>query len=467
MTLALPIGEIVQGEAAEVLRGWPEESVHAVITDPPYGFHCMGKTWDRFPDTPRSNGPRPKGGHFGEINREAGKYDHRRNGEYQEAMRAVFAEALRVLKPGGHALVFGGPRTFHRLACAIEDAGFEMRDCVCWLFGQGFPKSHNLSGAWEGWGTAFKPGWEPILVARKPFRGTVEANMVAHGTGALHVDAGRIPVSKADQDAIAGRASAPSSQGLQPIANRVFSSGYRRAYEVPDGRWPANVAHDGSDEVLAAFAESGERTSGTKSPHHQRHVPRISTEGVYGMNMGSGYPREWPSDSGSAARFFYCGKATRGEREAGLTSDPLSANGEGELPLQPGGMGSNTSGQHITRRDGGAPGPVHNNHPTVKPLALMRWLCRIVTPDLTPGPSPQAERGEGPLPGIVLDPFAGSGSTLCAAALEGFRWIGIEREEGYCRIARARVTHWAARGAREKAFAGAQGDLLTWVEGTP
>src|SRR3990167_3270617 len=170
----IPLGQVVCGDALEVLRDWPDGAVHAVITDPPYGLHFMGAAWDKFGagvgDHRKS---RERSGSM-----HAGEYDHRRNGEYQETMHAFFAEALRVLKPGGHALVFGGPRTFHRLACAIEDAGFEIRDCVGWLFGQGFPKSHNLHGAWEGWGTALKPGHEIIINAVKPLLAAEQLDMI-------------------------------------------------------------------------------------------------------------------------------------------------------------------------------------------------------------------------------------------------------------------------------------------------
>jgi site-specific DNA-methyltransferase (adenine-specific) len=238
-----------------------------------------------------------------------------------------------VAKPGAHLLAFGGTRTYHRLACAIEDAGWEIRDCVMWVYGSGFPKSHNLNGEWSGWGTALKPAWEPIIVARKPLVGTVAENVLTHGTGALNVDGCRVAH---DEDC---RMMAPSQANIDNPSEKHRQAGRREAVlELkPAGRWPANLIHDGSDEPCALL--------------------------------------------GNASRFFYCAKASKSDR------------GDG------------------------------NGHPTVKPTELMRYLCRLVTP---PG-------------GVVLDPFMGSGSTGKAAVLEGFRFIGIEREAEYLEIARGRI----------------------------
>ena len=290
------------GDCLEVLRSLPDCSVDSVVTDPPYGLSFMGKRWD-----------------------------------YDVPSVEIWAECLRVLKPGGHLLAFAGTRTQHRMAVRIEDAGFEIRDMIAWVYGSGFPKSLDVSKAidknnghwrgkaggvvsgndamsggnyertpkgepitpeakqWQGWGTALKPALEPITVARKPLIGTVAENVLQHGTGAINVDGGRV-----------------------------------------GGRWPANFIHDGSEEATDLL--------------------------------------------GASARFFYCAKASKADR--------------GE-----------------------------NHHPTVKPTDLMRYLCRLVTP-----PS-----------GIVLDPFMGSGSTGKAAMLEGFAFVGIEREAEYIDIAKARI----------------------------
>lgn len=293
----IPLGTIVQGDSAEVLRDWPEASVSACITDPPYGLHFIGQTWDQF--------GAGVGDHWKSRERagsmHAGKYDHRRNGEYQAEMGGVFRECWRLLKPGGHLLSFGGYRTFHRLACAIEDAGFEIRDCLCWLFGNGFPKSHNLQGAWAGWGTGLKPGWTPILMARKPFSGTVAENVIEHGTGALYIQGTLIGTSKKVPRTFGShrwfRGNLYNGELSEP---RAESQG-----ENPNiGRWPVNVAHDGSPEVMEAFAafgeEKGQAGGDSQSGRHSNGFMRK--------------PRKTdPNDSkvqrydapGSAARFFF------------------------------------------------------------------------------------------------------------------------------------------------------------------
>ena len=290
------------GDCYDVLRTLPEASVDSIVTDPPYGLSFMGKRWD-----------------------------------YDVPYIDVWFQCLRVLKPGGHLLAFAGTRTQHRMAVRIEDAGFDIRDMIAWVYGSGFPKSHNLDGDWQGWGTALKPALEPITVARKPFPGTVAANVLEHGTGALNVDGCRVAhgsdvdLTMVQRQQAEGTGNAVGKGWVASILGKEIPM-YK-----PGGRWPANLIHDGSEEPCALL--------------------------------------------GDAARFFYCAKASKADR------------GEG------------------------------NNHPTVKPTDLMRYLCRLVTP---PG-------------GLVLDPFMGSGSTGKAAVLEGFRFLGIEREESYLAIAKARI----------------------------
>jgi DNA modification methylase len=317
---------VVTGDCRDVMRTLPPASVDAIVSDPPYGLSFMGKEWDH--GVPQVE---------------------------------FWHEALRVAKPGAHLLAFGGTRTFHRLTVAIEDAGWEIRDCLSWLYGSGFPKSHN--GPWGG--TALKPAWEPIILARKPLTGTVASNVAQHGTGALNVDGCRIGTEALTYTSRLAKASNERrhEQGTRPSA-----------YDAPElpqtasGRWPANVC---LDEEAAAML-------------------------------------------GEPSRFFYTAKASRSEREAGL---------EG--------------GVEKLRRcySGAADGAIGGNrravnvHPTVKPIALMRWLCRLVTP-----PN-----------GLILDPFTGSGTTGCAAMLEGFRFIGAELSEGYAQIARLRIAHHATQ----------------------
>lgn len=436
---------IYHGDCLAVLKTLPDNSVDSIVTDPPYGLSFMGKKWD-----------------------------------YDVPSVEVWAECLRVLKPGGYLLAFAGTRTQHRMAVRIEDAGFEIRDMIAWVYGSGFPKSLDVSKAidkaggaspreqsellrakreragftreqvaehvgctsssvrdweegraravgapvefivpsveyraklagllgysaderrligaapdrrgdgtvygvghsgelraggnteaarqWQGWGTALKPALEPITVARKPLIGTVSENVLAHGTGALNIEGCRVgdevlPAMTAGQAKIG-----TFERGVMVTPERT-------------GRWPANLIHDGSEEVLAGFPGDAES---------------------------------------SAARYFYCAKASKADRDAGLSHLPtVTADPYGQH------RGRRMDGND-TRIDGKPPAVGKNHHPTVKPTDLMRYLCRLVTP---PG-------------GTVLDPYTGSGSTGKAAVLEGFRFLGIEREAEYVAVARARI----------------------------
>ena len=380
---------VLAGDCLAVMSEMDAASVDAIVTDPPYGLKFMGKAWDH--GVP--------GVEF-------------------------WTQALRVAKPGAHLVAFGGTRTFHRLACAIEDAGWEIRDTLGWLYGSGFPKSLDVSkaidkaaghwrgragavvsengsmsapnyertergepvtaaAAWSGWGTALKPAWEPIILARKPLIGTVAANVMTHGTGALNVDACRVkyvneePPDTEHWKKTSGGWKNTSSAGVVPNDNSK-------------GRWPANIVTDGSDEVLAVFPDTG--PSGVRRPtgKDDRGVPGFV------MRREDTAERGISDSGGSAARFFYTAKASTSERNDGI-------------------------------QDG------RNHHPTVKPLALMRWLVRLVTPP----------------DGIVLDPFCGSGTTLLAAKLEGFSATGIEMDPEYVAIAEARVA--SVQGTLEEA----------------
>jgi len=282
---------------------------------------------------------------------------------------------MRVLKPGGHILAFGGTRTFHRLTCAIEDAGFEIRDCLSWLYGSGFPKSHNIG---NGRGTALKPAWEPIVLARKPLIGTVAKNVERFRTGAINVDGCRIETSD-----VLSWGSREIGDGIKygTIAKERQTPGEQHAL----GRWPANLVLD-EDAAAMLDAEVGTLKSG-----------RLDRSQITAANKTYGKaPKErkgiYETDTGGPSRFFYCAKASRAERNAGLEGMP-------------------------------------NGHPTIKPLALMRWLVRLVTP---PG-------------GTVLDPFTGSGTTGVACVNEGFDFVGIEQDAEYVEIARRRIEH--AQGA--------------------
>jgi len=360
---------ILIGDCRERMAELDADSIDSAVTDPPYHLTSIVKRFGAANAAPAKVGKtgayaRASKGFMGQS------WDGGDVAFQPETWEAVY----RVLKPGAHLVAFSGTRTYHRMACAIEDAGFEIRDQLAWTYGSGFPKSHNQPG---GWGTALKPAWEPICLARKPLIGTVAANMAAHGTGCLNIDGCRIGTETIEQHRKPMR-TWREREGRDDIP---ASADY--SVTTTQGRWPANIIHDGSDEVLAAFPESdGAVSNGRKGK-----------VGVFENGLGDAPQLPGYADSGSAARFFYCAKATTEER------------GEG------------------------------NNHPTVKPIDLMRWLCRLVTP-----------KG-----GTVLDPFAGSGSTLIAADAEQFNAIGCELSPDYAAIAERRVRDAAGMFAEVRA----------------
>lgn len=347
---------ILHGDCRDELATRQSASIDSVVTDPPYALVSISKRFGAENAVPVKEG----------VYARAGKGFMGKTWDNGEAAFAAsfWAEVLRVLKPGGHVLAFGGTRTYHRLACAIEDAGFEIRDQIGWAYGSGFPKSHNQHDEWEGWGTALKPAWEPIVVARKPLIGTVAENLGKWGVGALNIDGCRV---------LGGESTRRQNTAEMGYHGGNVAEEYRTGSDL--GRWPANLIHDGSDEVISAFHAKAAIGS-----------DRRKDQNVYGtMTRGSnGAPPRLELDK-SAARFFYCAKASRADRDDGLVAQ--------------------------------------NPHPTVKPTDLMRYLCRLVTP---PG-------------GTVLDPFMGSGSTGRGAVIEGFNFIGIEQDATYVKIAAARV----------------------------
>nr|WP_262907837.1 site-specific DNA-methyltransferase [Hymenobacter sp. 15J16-1T3B] len=316
---------------------------------------------------------------------------------------AFWAECLRVLKPGAHLVNFSHARTYHRMACAVEDAGFELRDQLMWLYGSGFPKSKNLAGDWDGWGTALKPAHEPIVLARKPLEKglTVADNVAKWGTGALHIDACR--VNPGEFTKTGGR----SSRGHGGVYGDGMAPSGFEAHD--NGRWPANLLHDGSAAVLAGFPdEAGARAAvlGTEPSSSSKMGPH-----VYDGGQMRNQARERRDDLGSAARFFYCAKASRADRNEGLPSYDAPA------------VGSNATMGQRERADW--PARNGNHHPTVKPTRLMRWLCRLITP-----PS-----------GRIVDPFAGSGSTGKAGLLEGFDVVLMELQAEHLPLITGRCDH--------------------------
>lgn len=409
--------KLILGDSLEELPWIKTSSVDAVVTDPPYGLAFMGKKWD-----------------------------------YDVPSVEIWREVLRVLKPGGHLLSFGGTRTYHRMVVAIEDAGFEVRDQVMWIYGSGFPKSLNVSKAidkaagkklivtgegrsgtssrayqsedhstagryqkttgnneWQGWGTALKPANEPIVLARKPLEKglTVAKNVEKWGCGAINVDAGRVAH---DEEC---RMMAPPQANINNPSEKCKQAGRREAVlELkPNGRWPANVLFD--EEAARVLDEQSGVSNSPKS--YKRNVS--GNAGLYEGGFGEKAGKESLNfgDSGGASRFFYVAKASKRERNAGLEGMP-DTNSKTMMRGTSGSGKKNFEGgfqDHITK----------NHHPTVKPIKLMQYLCKLIT---RPG-------------GVILDPFMGSGSTGVAAVSLGFDFIGIEREKEYLEIAKRRI----------------------------
>ncbi len=396
---------IHHGDLFDVLPSLHDASVDALVTDGPYGIGFMSKKWDVFkPGTGQKRRlmhPRERHAFESNPNLKGRKtspamspsqieYDYSSTGlrAFQAWTEQWAREAFRVMKPGAYLVSCGAPRSYHRMACGLEDAGFVIRDKWAWLFGSGYPKNYNLG---DGKGTALKPAHEPIALAWKPFDGTIEACHRKHGTAALNIDTCR---TDARPDADPRDAGRPEYFDL--------------------GRWPANVVLD--EAAAAALDEqTGQLTSGANPSRRAsdkfRHVYESQFKGQVGCDPARGI------DAGGASRFYYVTKPSRAERDFGC-EDILPSSGGRATHRKDG-----SAGLRNPRAGAGRNGGARNIHPTVKPVALMRWLVRLVTP---PG-------------GIVLDPFTGSGTTGMACVYEGRQFIGIEREAPYVRIATRRI----------------------------
>jgi site-specific DNA-methyltransferase (adenine-specific) len=470
-----------------------DNSSDALCADPPYGFRFMGESWD-----------------------------------YDVPSVETWRECLRVLKPGAPLVAFGGSRTYHRLACAIEDAGFELRDCLMFLYGKGFPKSLNvglaldkaagakrevvgtrtltgnaaistadkggtfgvqvgsippkevpvtapatdLAKAWDGWGTALKPAFEPIILARKPLDGTVANNVARWGVGGLAIDACRV----GNEMIMTSR-----SDGTMKSGNAVMSGGNTGRVSVGEveGRWPANLILSHTEHCYQTGA-TREVKNGTAVKHRGVVAGTGASFGIakppgtpdagYGTQQvevwecaddcpvrlldaqaGDRPPTPYPehaatgavlpltkraaggyADGGGPSRFFYCAKVSTKEREAGCEGLPLRSAGEVTERADVDGDGERPAGLDNPRAGAGRTGGARNHHPTLKPIALTTWLARLILP-----PNPRA----------ILVPFSGAGSEMIGALKAGWREVhGIEQSEEYVAISRARLAHWCPAG---------------------
>lgn len=414
--------ELLRGDCLEKMREMDNDSIDAIVTDPPYGWRFMGKAWDGEDiEKMAKQARRPGETYVGKdgVTRStrddpamaAGKYDQSlsANKSFEVWTKSWAEEAFRVLKPGGHMLVFCGPRTYHRMASGVEDAGFEIRDQLQWLFGSGFPKSYNLKDDWKGWGSALKPANEPIVLARKPLgEKTLALNMIKWGTGALNIDGSRINVNPKDPNH--RLPSVPYGTATDPIVTNFGSGGRPENNLSAQGRWPANLI---LDEIAAEMLD--EQSGILKSGEMNIESKGFGNSDIFGN--GKNIKLTQKASIGGASRFFYCAKTSMAERNRGC---------EGLPDVYPP-ADSLTAG--IERRNGKvensrkSKSAVKNNHPTVKPIKLMGYLCKLITPPK----------------GIVLDPFMGSGSTGVSAKNLGFDFIGIEMNEEYFEIAKKRI----------------------------
>jgi site-specific DNA-methyltransferase (adenine-specific) len=380
--------KLILGDSVDKLKELEDNSVDSIVTDPPYGLSFMGKKWD-----------------------------------YDVPSQEIFEECLRVLKPGGHLLSFAGSRTYHRMAVRVEDAGFEIRDQIMWIYGSGFPKSHNIGKKveqYEGWGTGLKPAHEPIVMARKPFKGTVVNNVLEWGTGGINIDESRVTT----EENLNGGGYTPRKNGNAWAETKGMNSEGHCAsepFKQPIGRFPANVIHDGSDEVTDLFPANVRQGN----PNQQ-----VNASSIFGGESNRNATTVFANIYDSAARFFYCPKTSKKDRNEGLDEFEdkyYAAGNQAKAELKRGNVefNANKGKGKDERHNHNQVGVSKNNHPTVKPTDLMLYLIRLVTP-----------KG-----GTTLDPFMGSGSTGKAAIRGGFDFIGIEREKEYMEIAEGRIQY--------------------------
>jgi site-specific DNA-methyltransferase (adenine-specific) len=443
---------LLNGDCIEEMQKLIDDGVQvdSVVTDPPYHLTSIVKRFGKEDSAPAQFGT---DGAYARASK--GFMGKEWDGGDIAFRPETWELALKLLKPGGHLLAFSASRNYHRMAVAIEDAGFEIRDQMMWLYGSGFPKSQNMGKAidkkqgndrevlgtkitnvgmqgnnfkrgsksgevevtkgdseWEGWGTALKPAHEPIVMARKPLsESSIVDNVLKHGTGAINIDGCRVEGNDAkypdtNPDFRDQGKKSKEAIGIDKLSfGQVSGAERQKAAANSSGRFPANVMHDGSDVIVNQFPEGAK---GSTAPRNR------DTVGMFGMpnDATSEY-----ADEGSAARFFYCPKTSKSERHNGLDDHETSV----------GANGNKWTDQDYRKGDTKPTTERKNTHPTVKPVELMKYLCRLVTP-----------KG-----GTVLDPFMGSGSTGMAAKDEGFDFIGIEKEEEYFKICESRINRFA------------------------
>ena len=459
--------KIINGDSLKVLDTIEPNSIDAIVTDPPYGLTSITKRFGKPDSKPNQFG---KDGSFARLAK--GFMGKEWDGSGIEYNVELWAKALKVLKPGGYLLAFGGTRTYHRIACAIEDAGFEIRDTIMWLYGSGFPKSMNIglmldkkngveskvigkgkSGSnsralesartttagdfeikqaqneWDGWGTCLKPAFEPIIMARKPFKGNLVDNVLENRCGGLNIDECRIETN----DDLNGGAYRGKNTKQQENATSYFIKPPKldgKEYDAPIGRFPANVilTYDETDfdEVCGGLPDTV--STYNESGPHEKELHRQNGDVLkygYKERTDSGF-----NDSGSAARYFYCAKASKKDRDDGLIDFEIKSHAEINGRKE-GSLGAERQYGGGTNPYLSVSSPRHNIHPTVKPVELMQYLVRLVTP-----------KG-----GTVLDIFNGSGSTGKAVAFENrerdadYKYIGIELDPEYCEISKGRIDY--------------------------
>jgi DNA modification methylase len=436
---------LLNGDCLQKLKELKDNSVDSVVTDPPY--HLI--SWDI---QPKKKYKRNKKGFMGKEWDGMGE-----DGIGIANNPQLWKEVLRVLKPGGHLLSFSHSRTYHRQAVAVEDAGFEIRDQIMWIYGSGFPKSHNIgksvdkiqgndrevvgenpnvrkadsqkntileggfkeddtitkgNSPYEGWGTALKPAHEPIVMARKPFKGTVAKNVLEHGTGGINIDGCRVGSESRTYDLTMTSGNFETTNGGKNI---------KSGSKTVEGRFPANIIFD-EEAGKILDEQSGTTKSSKRGAHNNKKTEHTNT---YTPPQAMYSDENTYGDTGGASRFFYCPKASKKDRNDGLEH------------IQPKQIKGRDEGQDKTSIAYKArPTERQNIHPTVKPTDLMAYLVRLVTP-----------KG-----GTVLDPFMGSGSTGKASVREGFNFIGIEREDEYMEIAKTRIEHEQSKNKHREFF---------------